>query len=691
MERSEPTLIPEWLRSAGSLNGGGSISHSDEQTATKLVRNKSFVNSNGHDSGRSFSSDRTTSSYFRRSSSSNGSGHLKSHSSFGRNHHDRDWEKDGYDSRDKDKSVLGDRWHRDFSDAMGNTLLSQYERDGLRRSQSMISGKRGDTWHKKVGTDLNIASGNNTNGLPSKGSPIGGVNKTTFERDFPSLGAEERAVIPEVGRVPSPGVSSALQSLPIGTPTIIRGEKWRSALAEVPVLIGNNVTGIASVQQAAPSSSTSVALGSTTSLNMAEAVAQGPTRAQTTPQLSIGTQRLEELAIKQSRQLIPVTPSMPKPLDQLVYLVSLYAMCFIEEGQAASSVDKQKTKVGQQQNVITSSLAANQSPRGGPVKSDVSKTSNVGKLHVLKPVREKNGITPVVKENLSPTSGSKPVSSPLAAPSLSGSAATRGPPNNPVADRKPVLTVLEKRPTSQAQSRNDFFNSVRKKSLANSASVADAAIANSSPVDNGPAVLPSFSDKLAETELVVAPNTSRDLDASSGVSLSGDNLSETRSDTACNGDVCDAQNYVRNGKKNNLSDPIFSEEEEAAFLRSLGWRRMLMRVVLLMKKSVLSSGMLLSISIFLSYYHNSHGDLYLSRDCILPMGMKSSPFLLYGNILIYFAFSLNMIVSCVAQYVDSKPSLKILQAVQPKILLPFDSHIGGISSGLNSPDAKLES
>ncbi|KAL0387186.1 UNVERIFIED_CONTAM: hypothetical protein Sradi_2600400 [Sesamum radiatum] len=174
MERSEPTLIPEWLRSAGSLNGGGSISHSDEQTATKLVRNKSFVNSNGHDSGRSFSSDRTTSSYFRRSSSSNGSGHLKSHSSFGRNHHDRDWEKDGYDSRDKDKSVLGDRWHRDFSDAMGNTLLSKFERDGLRRSQSMISGKRGDTWHKKVGTDLNIASGNNTNGLPSKGSPLVG-------------------------------------------------------------------------------------------------------------------------------------------------------------------------------------------------------------------------------------------------------------------------------------------------------------------------------------------------------------------------------------------------------------------------------------------------------------------------------------------------------------------------------------
>ncbi|KAL4309414.1 hypothetical protein GQ457_01G011950 [Hibiscus cannabinus] len=49
---------------------------------------------------------------------------------------------------------------------------------------------------------------------------------------------------------------------------------------------------------------------------MAEALAQAPSRTHTAPQLSVKlkSQRREKLAIKQSRQLIPVTPSMPKGL-----------------------------------------------------------------------------------------------------------------------------------------------------------------------------------------------------------------------------------------------------------------------------------------------------------------------------------------------------------------------------------------
>lgn len=242
------------------------------------------MNSNGHDFGRS-SSEKTTSSYFRRSSSSNSSGNFRSYSSFGRNQRDRDWEKDTYNYRDQEKSAIRDRQRRDFSDPLGKPSISKFERDGLRRSQSMISGKHGDTWPRKVVTDMSNASGKNTNGLLTKGSPVGGVNKATFERDFPSLGTEDRAVTPEVGRVPSPGLSSAIQSLPIGNSASIGGEKWTSALAEVPMLVGNNGTASLPVHQAAPSGSASVALSSTTSLNMAEAVAQGPARAQITPQV----------------------------------------------------------------------------------------------------------------------------------------------------------------------------------------------------------------------------------------------------------------------------------------------------------------------------------------------------------------------------------------------------------------------
>lgn len=266
----------------------------DNQTSSKLARNKSFVNSNGHDFGRTFSADRTTSSYFRRSSSSNGSGHLRSHSSFGKQH-DRDWERNTYD---RERSIMGDRRRRDSTDGSGSTFLNKYERDGVRRSHSMVSGKNADTWHKK-GTDSSTITGTKANGLLIKSNSVGGVKKSFLEKDFPSLGAEERSVIPEVGRVPSPGSSSAIQSLPIGSSTIVSGEKFISALAEVPVLVGSNGNGISHVQQAAPPNSAHVALGSSTSLNMAEAVAQAPNRSQTTPTVGLLFFLLRRLCVLQ--------------------------------------------------------------------------------------------------------------------------------------------------------------------------------------------------------------------------------------------------------------------------------------------------------------------------------------------------------------------------------------------------------
>lgn len=242
------------------------------------------MNGNGHDFGRSSSSERTTCSYFQRSSSSNSTGNFRSYSNFGRNQRDRDLEKDTFDSPDQDNSILGGRRHRNFADPLGDTALGKSEKDGLRRSQSMISGKHVDVWPKKVDADSGSTNVKISNGLHTKGSPVAGVSKA-FERDFPSLGLDERAVVSEIGRVPSPGISTAIQSLPIGTSASLGGEKWTSALAEVSMLVGSNGTASSSVLQATSSSSASVALGSTACLNMAEAVAQDPSRAQTTAQV----------------------------------------------------------------------------------------------------------------------------------------------------------------------------------------------------------------------------------------------------------------------------------------------------------------------------------------------------------------------------------------------------------------------
>ncbi|KAL1534292.1 hypothetical protein AAHA92_30482 [Salvia divinorum] len=622
MERSEPSLVPEWLKTTGNSTSGSSISHSDDHPASRAARNKSSLNGNGHDLGRSFSSERTTfSSYFRQSSSSNSSGNFRSHNSFGRNQRDRDWEKGTYDYRDHDNSFLGGRRHRKISDPLVDPSLGKFERDGLRRSQSMISGKHGDAWPKKVGADSGSAGVKISNGLLTKGSPVAGVSKAAFERDFPSLGVDERVVVSDIGRVPSPGLSTAIQSLPIATSASLGGEKWTSALAEVPVLDGNNGTAASSVLQATASSSTSVALVSTTSLNMAEAVAQGPSRAQTAPQagplssfinsdilyselmpdfmfqLSVGAQRLEELAIKQSRQLIPVTPSMPKALS----------------------------KVGSQQHSISSPLPVNQSPRGGPAKSDFSKASNVGKLQVLKPVREKNGASPVVKDNLIPASGS----SVAASPSVSGSSVTKAPPNNAVPDRKPVLTLLEKRPTSQARSRNDFFNLVRKKSMVNPAP-ADSATENaSSDLDTGSSVSPSFSDKNAEMDVI--PVTSQPVEVPLSLSPNVDSLSEEKSGSICNGDASDVLKCVSNAKKHRSSNLVIPEEEEAAFLRSLGWEE-----------------------------NNDEGGLTVEE--------------------------ITGFYRDLAKYINSNTSPRILQLVQ--LLTPFDSQLEGIDEVSSSDDTR---
>ncbi|CAA2985562.1 Hypothetical predicted protein, partial [Olea europaea subsp. europaea] len=212
---------------------------------------------------------------------------------------------------------------------------------------------------------------------------------------------------------------------------------------------------------------------------------------------------------------------------------------------------------------------------------------------------------------------------------LTGSAAVRHPPHYPVlhtVEGKPVLNALEKRLTSQAQSRNDFFNLMRKKSKANSTSISDPGLPPSSTV----------SEKLGETQVSSAPRTTEARDPQSPVSSSGGHLSDEGGDLICNGDAIESQKCLCYGKKYPSSCPLFSEEEEVAFLRSMGWEE-----------------------------NNEEGSLTQEEICAFYRDLQ--------------------------KYINSKPSLKILP-VLPKILSPFNSQgIGVISSGLSSSDGKLES
>ncbi|KAL1831808.1 hypothetical protein DCAR_0101820 [Daucus carota subsp. sativus] len=555
MEKNEPTFVPEWLKSSGSVTSAVSTNHhqiasssllSDDRATLKSTRNKSSIDDiSAHNSGSSPVSDRTTSSYFRRSSTSNGS-QLRSYGSFGRTNRDKGWDKDTNEYHDSDKLRIGDHRHRNFSDPLGSNFSNRFEKDGLKRTQSSISGKYNEPWSRKVSADMNSfdkSNYNNGSSLLAGSSAISTVRKAAFDRDFPSLGADERQTDYELRRVPSPGLSTNMQNLPIGYSAVTGEIGWTSALAEVQVKVGANGINKSSVAQAALPSSASVASSMTSGLNMAETLAQGPPHVHAT-QFSVGTQRLEEIAIKQSKQLIPVTPSMPKAL-------------------VLNSSEKSKTKAAQQQHQTSSTHHFNHSPRGTPMKSDMSKTSSLGKLQVLKPARERNDISYQTKDTLSPTNASKVPNNPLTAASSVGvPPSLRSPIKNPIVASGVVPTVLEKKPSAQLRSRNDFFNLVRKKSLTN----------HSSPVvDSVSTVSQSILEQPSEHKAGAPPPGEDSLLANQS-----DTVQYKMNGLISNRDACDgtpkSPDNGENGETRSSSDVILcSEEEEAAFLRSLGW------------------------------------------------------------------------------------------------------------------------
>ncbi|KAK4274060.1 hypothetical protein QN277_017349 [Acacia crassicarpa] len=551
MERSEPTLVPEWLRSTGSVTGAGSSAHhftsssthSDASFAAQHTRNKSYKSISDLDSPRSAFLGRSSSSNSRRSSINGSTKHA--YSNFNRSHRDRE----------KERLNFGDHWDRDSSDPLVDLFPGRVERDTLRRSHSMVSRKQSELLPRRVAVDAKIRGNNihsNGNGLLS-GAVVGSsIQKAVFDKDFPSLGAEEKQGISEIGRVSSPGLAAtSSQTLPVGSSALIGGEGWTSALAEVPTIIGSNNTGSLTMQQNASTTSGLAALSTTAGLNMAEALAQTPSRARSAPQVSVNTQRLEELAIKQSRQLIPVTPSMPKAsvLTSSEKLKPKISVRTPELNVAGKSGPQQPSSLH----------ISNLSIRGGNAKSDALKTS--GKFTDLKLVMWENGHSPTSKDVSSPTNFSNVKSgNNLAASSAVASTPLRNPNNlKSSTDRKPssvdpkLGSTMDKKPSlSQVQSRNDFFNLIKKKTMMNSST----GNTDSAPLHSSPSM-----EKSAELvgDAVSPPSCPQALGNVAEVTINGDAHEEAR-------------RFPDSKEKNSVqSDALYSEEEETAFLRSLGW------------------------------------------------------------------------------------------------------------------------
>ncbi|TYH89097.1 hypothetical protein ES332_D01G235400v1 [Gossypium tomentosum] len=527
MKISEPALVPEWLRTSGTTTGGiNSVPHfassSSNTDASSLVhhgRHRNSRNISDFDFSCLAILDRSSSMNSWRSCSNGSAKHA--YSTFKR-------------------SSFGNHWARDSSNPLGSILTSKVEklggiltsRDEIYRlwcSNSMIYGKQGEPLHQRTVVDSKDSGINNHydgNGLLCGGTFASTINKFVFEKDFPSLGTKEKQGVSEIARVSSP------------------------TLAEVPSVDGSSGTGslpASLIVSTSGSGSPSVTAG----LNMTEALTQAPSRTHTIPRLSVKTQRCEELAIKQSRQLIPVTPSMPK-------------------GLVHNSVDKSKAKPairtsdmnitiksGQQQYSLTHH--GNQSPHSDHIKSDMPKTS--GKLLVLKPGWENGVSSPTHKDVASPTtnmSSRGTTSQHAVAPVTSASSINSKNQKLSAGERKastlnPVagFTVEKKPSLAQTQNWNDFFNLLKKKTSMNSA----AGLANSDPHNSSSTTEKSEVSKEVVTASAPACANENHIAATSN--------GGTRHDAKRFSD--DGENYMTS------TSMVYPDEEEAAFLRSLGW------------------------------------------------------------------------------------------------------------------------
>ncbi|GAU24162.1 hypothetical protein TSUD_83970 [Trifolium subterraneum] len=250
------------------------------------------------------------------------------------------------------------------------------------------------------------------------------------------------------------------------TSAVTVDDEFTSASREVPVTIGNN--GVDTSTSIAPRAM---------SLNMAETLVHRPPCSHTPSQLSVSTQKLEELALKKSWILIPVTPSMP---------ISL----------AANSMEKSKVKTG-------------------PLRYPFSNSDN---SHDVITLRELNGVSPE--------------STPISTPSTNTS--------------------------DSIQSWSDFLKNLSRQSSSKDTSCALKKSEETNTSNDTGRLTPKSRDApLVDTS-----------DANS--------LTEHKSNiTYQNGNVLGellklSSNVVH---KHTTKPIIHSEEEEIAFLRSLGWEK----------------------------------------------------------------------------------------------------------------------
>ncbi|XP_047064288.1 uncharacterized protein LOC124672036 isoform X2 [Lolium rigidum] len=432
MDRGEPSLKPEWLVrgvatptvSAAGIRPGTSP-RADDQDRGASPRNQSSGRDRERSSQQS-SSRRSSGPSLSRRHERDGTVKSRGYASFGRSNRDKVCEK-GSDFRDcESRPGLSDDPLRD---GFGSFSTCRPESDRLNRIRPKL-----DASNRAAGVSLD-----NVN-LSSKDS--GGIS---FEREFPHLSSEDSNGKHDIARVPSPGISTPIQSIPL----VSAPDGWNSVLAEVPGLSEPSNNNVSSALSPAGSIRQLEVTNCGSALSMAETVMQAPLKNSSTPQLSIDAQKIEERTLRQCI-LRPLTPSSNK-----ISVSSLSDKLKIKGARAGDSNGPVKSL---QQ---LSAQPSNSSVRT-QVKSELGKPSQPGSFQVL--TREQNGAVNTAKDVTSdpgsPVLGRsfsiEPLKKPIANQKLKG--ATNGLPLH----LQQGSSVERK---ASAKDKHKFFELLRSKSL----------------------------------------------------------------------------------------------------------------------------------------------------------------------------------------------------------------------------------
>ncbi|KAG0525997.1 hypothetical protein BDA96_06G106800 [Sorghum bicolor] len=355
MERSEPSLKPEWLLRPtvpATAHKPATSPRADDHGRGASSRNRSSGRDRDRSSQQS-SSRRGSNSSGSRRNDRDGTGKSRGYGNFGKHSKERIQEKD-LDFRDRESRLV--QPDDPLRDGFESFSSCRSEKDRLNRTRSKVAIS-----NRAVGVSLD-------NGNVSKKD--NGV--ISFEREFPHLGSEDKNGKQDIGRVPSPGISTPIQNIPL-----VVSDGWNSVLAEVPMVGDPIINSVSSSSSPAGSSKQIEVSNSGSALSMAETVMQSPLKISTTPQLSIDAQKIEERTMRQCI-LRPLTPSSNKisasnSLDKL-----------LKSKGARAGESNGPIKVAPQLSIQPSSSSVRT-----PAKTELVKQSQSGSLQVLS--REQNG------------------------------------------------------------------------------------------------------------------------------------------------------------------------------------------------------------------------------------------------------------------------------------------------------------